>query len=453
MKWRIMFLLVIVWSAWGALAQEDDPHRIIFMHHSTGLGVIQDGELRERFTELGYEFWDHDYNDIGLTDSDGHSTGISWDVPGDNTDPDGWAAIFEQPYTAPPTNTLSHMLGFDIIIFKSCFPSSHIVDDGQLEQYRDYYLGIRDVIDQHPDKIFVAWTTPPLVPNETTPAAAANAQRWAEYLTSEEYLEGHPNLFVFDVHSIWADDEGFLKAEYRQDEWDSHPNALANRTAAPLLVELVEEAVAGYEPPETGATPVAPDDVESAEGDQAENDEEEVSAAESIEAGAVLEDFEGAACQDAWSGWSDNEKLTCEVAGETVYNGEGALAITFDLGADQYGGCGTSYLSPQDWSAAEGIRFYLRSTEAGQRLAVYVFVADAETGTPFELPMTTPGPEWTEVVITWDELAKSEWAGDAGVSAFDPARVQGVAFDLGDWESAQAGTVWLDDLALIEAGD
>ena len=122
MKKKVLILIcVLLLIGGGTIAQEDeDGVRIIFMHHSTGAGVMHDGNVREGLTDLGYQFWDHDYNDEGLSDGDGNNLGYSWDVPGDNTDPDGWYNIFNQPVTSPPSNTLSHMLEYDVIIFKSC---------------------------------------------------------------------------------------------------------------------------------------------------------------------------------------------------------------------------------------------------------------------------------------------------------------------------------------------
>ncbi len=105
-------------------AAQDQHVQIIFMHHSTGANLIAQGGVREAFTALGYEFWDHGYNGDGLVDPAGNWLGINWDVPGDNTDQDGWYAVFSQPVTDPPSNTFSHMLQADVIIFKSCFPTS-----------------------------------------------------------------------------------------------------------------------------------------------------------------------------------------------------------------------------------------------------------------------------------------------------------------------------------------
>jgi hypothetical protein len=120
--------------------------------------------VREAFTALGadtghpYEFYDHGYNGDGLRLADGSHTGTNFDVPGDNTDPDGFAEIFAQPLHDPPDNTFSHLMQYDVIAFKSCFPTSNIADDYQLDEYKSYYLAIRDRMDQYPDKIFVIVT-------------------------------------------------------------------------------------------------------------------------------------------------------------------------------------------------------------------------------------------------------------------------------------------------------
>ncbi len=247
-----LFTLIIGSAAQGAqsatpTAKLAQPLRIIFMHHSTGQGLIDQGGVREAFTKLGYQFWDHGYNEEGLTDASGEKPGVNWDMPDDNTDPDGWQTIFAQRVTKPASNTLSHMLEYDVIIFKSCFPASDIQDDDQFENYRKYYLSIRDVIDKYPGKLFIAFTTPPLVPDSTSPEAAARARRWAEYLTSSEYLDGHPNIFVFDFFSQLADQDDYLQAKYRgEDPADSHPNELANQTVGPVFVEFVDQAVRDF---------------------------------------------------------------------------------------------------------------------------------------------------------------------------------------------------------------
>jgi hypothetical protein len=216
------------------------------MHHSTGANLIREGGVREGLSAYGYRFFDHGYNEDGLSDALGRSTSTSFAVPDDNTDPDGWASIFRQSVIEPPSNTLSWMLGYDVIIFKSCFPTSDIIDDEMLSEYESDYLAIRSVVDEHPDHLFVALTPPPLVPNETNPANAARARHWAVYLASGEYVGERRNLVVFDFFSLLAGTDNVLRPEYRTDEWDSHPNQLANETIGPLLVSFLHDVIARW---------------------------------------------------------------------------------------------------------------------------------------------------------------------------------------------------------------
>ncbi len=224
---------------------------IVFLHHSVGHNLIEQGDVRSKFTEAGFSFWDQGYNWEQLRDPHGNPTNYSYYVPDDNTDPDGLAAIFAQPVYRLPLNTLSGLLQHEVIAFKSCFPVSHISDDAQLARYKTYYLSMRNVMDKHPDKIFIILTPPPLNPAETNAEAAARARTFADWLKSDEYLKGHPNLFTFDLFGYLAESDPMsperymLRAAYR-DGTDSHPNREANRTIGPLFVDFVIKAVESY---------------------------------------------------------------------------------------------------------------------------------------------------------------------------------------------------------------
>lgn len=221
--------------------------RIIFLHHSCGANLIEQGNVRQRFTALGYEFYDHGYNGDGLVLADGTWTGQNFDVPDDNTNPDGFAVIFGQPLRDPPDNTFSRLMQYDVIAFKSCFPVSQIESDGQLAEYKSYYLSIRDRTDQYPNKIFIVVTQPPEIPNDTDAAAAARARAFTNWLASDEYLSGHANVFTFNFFDLLADPgNNMLRVEYRVDEYDAHPNELANRTIGPLFVDFVDRAIRAY---------------------------------------------------------------------------------------------------------------------------------------------------------------------------------------------------------------
>ncbi|NDJ76923.1 MAG: hypothetical protein GYB65_11765 [Chloroflexi bacterium] len=467
--WRITFVSVLILSmlliSVPAAGAQGEPISILFMHHSTGGGLIWEGGVRESLAGSGYEFWDHGYNDEGLVDPSGNYTGTNWNVPGDNTDPDGWYAIFNQPVTSPPSNTFSHMLEYDVIIFKSCFPSSNIYDEGMYQQYQQYFLSIRDVMDQHSDKLFIPFTTPPLVPNETTPENAARARRWAEYLTSDEYLAGHPNIAVFDFFSELADETGYLRAEYRMDEWDSHPNTLANQTVGPVFVEFVDSAARDFYGDGAVAAPGEPsdaaeveDELDAAEGDEAPADVGYDGEMALVWDGELLEDFEDPSVLDQWWDYTnaDVPAFDCGLS-EVGYESSGAIQLTYQTGPDGSAGCGVNFETGDSWADAVGFRFAWRSSEPGMILRVALAVEDpsqanpdVEGATPFEIELQAPGETWTQVVIRWEDLEKAQWV-DGGVEVFDPARVVWMALDVGHWEMPQQGIIWLDDFQLVLA--
>lgn len=228
-----------------------DYTNVVFLHHSTGRNLIEQGEVRKRLTEAGFDFWDHDYNPRGLTRPDGASSGYSYSVPDDNTDPDGFAHIFSQRLYSKPLNAFSGLMQHEVIIFKSCFPVSHITSDAQLDQYKAYYLQMREVMDQYPDHVFLVMTPPPLNPAATDTEAAGRARAFAEWLKSEDFLAGHPNVFTFDFFDLLAEgdssrsDYNRLREAYREGT-DSHPNELANQTIGPIFADWIAEAVQSY---------------------------------------------------------------------------------------------------------------------------------------------------------------------------------------------------------------
>jgi len=221
--------------------------RIIFLHHSCGANLIEQGGVRARFAALGYEFYDHGYNGDGLVLADGTWTGENWDVPDDNTDPDGYANIFAQPLHSPPDNTFSHLMEYDVVIFKSCFPVSNIGSDEQLNQYKSYYRSIRARMDQYPAKLFIVVTQPPQVPANTDPQEAARARAFTDWLASQEFLGGRRNVFTFNFFNLLADPAtDTLRDEYQGDPYDAHPNERANQAIAPQFVEFVHQAIRTY---------------------------------------------------------------------------------------------------------------------------------------------------------------------------------------------------------------
>lgn len=229
---------------------------LFFLHHSTGNGFVVEGDMRGYISGYnssygtGYQFWDHGYNGDGLRDPSGNSTGTSYNIPDDNTDPDGlwklWTSSASDAVQSRNTIVSNH----EVIAFKSCFPASAISDAATLNQYKQWYLDMRDFFDSRPDRVFVVMSTPPLHPLSTNQTEAQNARAFANWLKSSTYLTGHPNVVSFDLFDILANpDDGsatanMLRAAYQQDpsDGDSHPNAVGNQTVGPQLAQVLINA-------------------------------------------------------------------------------------------------------------------------------------------------------------------------------------------------------------------
>ncbi|MBN2081457.1 hypothetical protein JW859_04525 [bacterium] len=238
---------------------------LFFLHHSTGQGIINGG-VRSAIAayntahSTSFEFWDHCYTweslpdwPGGLVDPDGNATGTSYGGPCDDTDPPDLYEIWtsgESNYVEVRNNILDN---HEVIAFKSCFPASAISSSGMLQNYKDYYLGMRDVFDAHLDHLFVVMSTPPLHPDETNAEDAARARQFANWLKSSTYLSGHPNVVCFDLFDQLASDGSdgpinTLRTSYLPDWTDSHPNAAGNAAVAPVFANFLCDSAVAYAP-------------------------------------------------------------------------------------------------------------------------------------------------------------------------------------------------------------
>lgn len=235
---------------------------LIFLHHSCGANLISQGNVRgliKKYNKttgsqkIEFQFWDHGYNGDGMYNPKGEWVDRNYNVPDDNTNPDGFANIFSQKLSDTPNNCFSRLMTHDVIIFKSCYPVSNIESSEMLQEYKNHYIKIRDVTDRYPNKVFIIVTQPPLLPEETSLENANRARAWANWLKSEEYLAGHKNLFTFDWFDLLADNNpksanfNRLKTIYKIGDYDSHPNERANKETAPKFVDFVIKRCAMFE--------------------------------------------------------------------------------------------------------------------------------------------------------------------------------------------------------------
>jgi hypothetical protein len=220
---------------------------VFFLHHSTGNGFIEDGDIRASFEAYNltygvtFEFWDHGYNSPGLRDDSGNFTHTDYDVPGDNTNPDGLYDLWTSgasDWTHTRNEILTH---YHEIAFKSCFPASDIPDADTLQQYKDWYTAIIASCEaKYPSHTFVIMSTPPLHPLATTTTEAANARAFADWLTPA--CAGHANIVYFNLFNYLADPAtDMLSTEYQGSttESDSHPNTAANQMVGHVFAKFL----------------------------------------------------------------------------------------------------------------------------------------------------------------------------------------------------------------------
>lgn len=229
---------------------------LFFLHHSVGDGLVVAGDMRGAIASYNsahgtpFVFWDHGYNGDGLRDADGNSTGTSYDIPNDNTDVEGLYYLWTSTEADAVAARNSILDNHQVIAFKSCFPNAAITDAAMLQQYRDWYLAIRDFMDTRQDHLFVVMGFPPLHRLATNTTEANNARAFANWLKSATYLSGHANVVCFDLFDQLAKaNDGSatanrLRYNYEIDHFDggnSHPNDTANAIVGPALANFMCE--------------------------------------------------------------------------------------------------------------------------------------------------------------------------------------------------------------------
>ncbi len=232
------------------------PKRLLFIHHSTGANLIHKGNLRKLLYAKTdrIEFWDHSYNvsenipssilkivankftyKTGLSDKDGNILSKDFSIKLSNNDPGDFENIF---CSAPTNSTLQQILQFDIIAFKNCYPTTKMESDEKLERFKQNYNNMSNCFKQYPDKLFIAFTPPPLRQELTKPEYAKRATEFASWINNKWMKPS--NVRVFDFFSLLADSNGYLKKEYCPIlKIDSHPNKQANEKIASIFTNFL----------------------------------------------------------------------------------------------------------------------------------------------------------------------------------------------------------------------
>lgn len=212
----------------------------LFIHHSIGRQAIQGG-LRDLLSaERRVDLWDHDYNEIGLTDPQGRPAGRAFPVPDDDTDPAGLVRLLRRLLDGAPWELPAH----DVLVLKSCFPNSAVTAEA-MPVVRATYTELRELAASLPQTVLLL-SSPPLVIESTTPSEARRAEDLNTWL-AETWVG--PGLEFADLFRALSYRRGPLRATLRatyrvRRPRDSHLSRAGELAAAGFVARAIQAACA-----------------------------------------------------------------------------------------------------------------------------------------------------------------------------------------------------------------
>lgn len=245
---------------------------LVFIHHSCGENWLNSG-LHDALLSRDYISQRNDITyGVTVAPDPGRPASLG-SVAGELTDMHHWILWFND-YLG---NVKRH--GCDgganrIVMFKSCFPNSHVEDAGTEpgDPFSDWrteanykavyrhpsgpgntysmdgvsYRPLEDIFAANPQTLFVIVTSPPECWNDTNSEISAHARRFNDWLHGEwlpEYVRttGLDNVAIFDWFDVLAypnndaSHPNQLRAEYGGGSGDSHPNDMANQNSTRIF--------------------------------------------------------------------------------------------------------------------------------------------------------------------------------------------------------------------------
>lgn len=465
-----------------SLQQDDgsDPPaqvvKLIFVHHSTGENWLNDdfGDLGRALGENNYFVSDTNY-------------GWGPNSIGDRTDIPDWLEWFSSGSTTETMEALYHENGQhssytrsqpdpggenQIILFKSCFPNSDLEgkpgdlpnEEGWLSvgHAKYVYNEILKYFQNHPEKLFVVITAPPLSHSDN----AANARAFNQWLVQDWLLENdypYQNVAVFDFYNLLTGSDGHHSYENGQEihqvasqntlhypSGDDHPSRKGSQKATVEFIPLLNyfynrwQSDAPFPPAAQGNDEI---------GGETASDQ---STALSADLSGWIDQFEGDGPQGT-SGWEaywdegTSSSLSCVNDTGQGFSGN-SLRLDYQISPYGWGTCGLSYDQAQDWQDRRGMVFYIHSGQTDQTLNVDLYV-DGPQGKQsylYELELTPEiTQDWMQIDIPWERFRRVEWEADAGSEFTKPDQISGLAFGFSTEDVQLEGTVWIDDLGWI----
>ena len=266
----LIIILITVPGCKNSSENEKDATNIIYLHHSTGKIVWQGKEstikklVPERFEKYIPELtkpaivkYLKDYN---------KENGTNYQITArefPEKSPYGWKNYPYDYYNIwvkhgnqdfykeePTLNVLTNK--YDVVVFKHCFPVSHMIKDSLLENsdsevkslgnYKVQYRLLREKMRSYPDTKFLLWTGPALLEKHTNENEASITKEFYDWVINE-WDESGDNIYLWDFRKLETEGGLYLKSEYAAGPDNSHPNHEFGEKAAKYFIRRLTDIV------------------------------------------------------------------------------------------------------------------------------------------------------------------------------------------------------------------
>jgi len=244
----------------AALSPLPTNAKVIFLHHSTG-AIVWNG---------GVPGWFSAYNTANGTSYSltQQLFPLATTYPYANYPYDYWNIWVNhagaEPYLGESTLeilTPQH----NVIVFKHCFPVSSIGPDTgnpsiasstqTLENYKLQYAALKTKLRSFPSNRFIVWTGAAKLAATTTPASAARAKEFFDWVRTV-WDEPGDNIYVWDFFNLETDGGIYLAPSHAASANDDHPNSTFAAEVAPLFAQRIVDVILGKgDPPDTADVP------------------------------------------------------------------------------------------------------------------------------------------------------------------------------------------------------
>jgi hypothetical protein len=286
MKYRLTSItLIVIALSLNSCKQKEkiSDMNIIYLHHSTG-AAIWEGRKPSIITRAARKISPEMADIVGQkailpklfqnynreNDKNDHINIKEMAFPKDS--PYGWYNFpydyyniwvknaGNQSYMGEPTLEILTK-EYQVIIFKHCYPVSHIQVDQDsadinskyqsLANYKLQYEALRNKIHEFPKTKFILFTGAALV---RSAASEDEAKRAREFFTWVKDVWDQPgdNIYIWDLYNLETEGGVYFKDEYAVSPNDSHPNGEFAGKAAHLLfnriIDVIEKNGTGTKP-------------------------------------------------------------------------------------------------------------------------------------------------------------------------------------------------------------